>query len=247
MAEQRKIEKFAELLSKARHVACLSGAGMSTESGIPDFRSTQGLYRTMTSDEVFDIDCFRRSPERFYSVIGPLYEAILAAKPNAGHLALAELSSRCGKTVSIATQNIDGLHQKAGSPIVHEVHGTMATLTCRCCGAKKNCDEFTEELKSGKVLRHSCGGVFKPDITFYGENLPEKAYMDSLAAMRSADLVIVLGTSLKVYPAAALPSYRKGGVPLVIINRTPTDSDDDATLLFHDGIGEVLPEAVSIL
>ncbi len=245
MMEQEKIRRLGQMLAKAKHIACLTGAGMSTESGIPDFRSTQGLYRTLTSEEVFDINLFNRSPERFYQVIGPLYEAILAAQPNGGHLALAELCSRCGKTVTVATQNIDGLHQKAGSPVVWEVHGTMATLSCRKCGATEPCEAFREELKTGKVLRHSCGGVFKPDITFYGENLPEKPYISSLNAMRQADLVLVLGTSLVVYPAAGLPSYRRPDAPLVIINRTATEQDSEAALVFHDSIGEVLPAAVA--
>ena len=116
---QEQLQQFAELLKKSKRIACLTGAGMSTESGIPDYRSSNGLYNTMTSEEVFDIDRFNDEPDSFYKVIGPLYSSIVEAQPNAGHLALHELEEKYGKNISIATQNIDGLHQKAGSKKVY--------------------------------------------------------------------------------------------------------------------------------
>ncbi len=242
-----KIKRLAELLKAAKNIACLTGAGMSTESGIPDYRSTSGLYNTLTSEEVFDINRFNRDPSQFFKVSGPLYCAIVEAQPNAGHLALAELESKFNKNVSIATQNIDGLHQKAGSQKVFEVHGTMRTLTCRKCGAQVVSDDYLPLFKNGETLYCKCGGVFKPDITFYGESLPEKAFTDSIYAFRRCDLAIVLGTSLVVYPAASLPSQKPHSSKLVIINRSETAMDEEADLVINDSIGNVLPKALELL
>ncbi len=244
----KTIDALAGYLRSATRIACLTGAGMSTESGIPDYRSSStGLYRTLTSEEVFDIQRFRSNPSDFYRVIGPLYISIEEAKPNAGHLALAELAERCGKSVKIATQNIDGLHQKAGRVEVYEVHGTMRTLTCQRCGGQVDSSGLRDSLQAGELLRHHCNGVLKPDITFYGEMLPSKPLALARQAMIEADLVIVLGTSLLVYPAAALPSMRSQGCPLVIINRDAIAMDDQASLVINDSIGSVLPQAVAKL
>ena len=245
MEKLEKIKRFAEILRKARKIAVLSGAGMSTESGIPDFRSSNGLY-SYTSEEVFDLDNFNRNPSSFYEIIAPLYDSIMKSEPNAGHLALHELEEKYGKTVTVATQNIDGLHQKAGSKIVHELHGGMLSLTCRKCGCQVPASALDAQLRSGKVVRHepTCMGVMKPDIVFYGEMLPQNALMSSYRAMKQADLVMVLGTSLAVYPAAGLPSERSRDAELVIINRTATPLDGEATLVFHESIGEILPAAV---
>ena len=242
-----KIEKLAEYLSKAERIAVLSGAGMSTESGIPDFRSSTGIYRTMTSEEIFDIDFFREHPDRFYSAIAPVYRKIQDAEPNAGHRALAELENRVGKEVSIVTQNIDALHTRAGSTAVHEIHGTFRTLTCLDCGRSASGGDFTADLDAGRVLRCGCGGVLKPDITFYGEELPPAPFAAAQRAMWEARLLLVLGTSLAVYPAAALPRECDSGIPFVVINRTPTPLDGQANLVFYDAIGKILPEAVALL
>lgn len=244
---QEQLQRFAELLKKSKKIACLTGAGMSTESGIPDYRSSNGLYNTMTSEEVFDIDRFNDEPDAFYKVIGPLYSSIVEAKPNAGHLALHELEEKYHKNISIATQNIDGLHQKAGSKKVYEVHGTMSTLTCQKCGINDTAAVHLDEFKHGKTLQCKCGGIFKPDITFFGEMLPEKAYVSALQAFRECDLAIVLGTSLVVYPAAALPSHRMSNVPLVIINKSETSMDGEATLVFNASIGEVMTETLKLM
>ena len=246
MEKAEKIKSFSEILRKASRIAVLSGAGMSTESGIPDFRSSNGLY-SYTSEEVFDLGNFLRKPESFYEIIAPLYDSIMKSEPNAGHLALHELEEKYGKTVVVATQNIDGLHQKAGSRIVHELHGGMLSLTCQKCGGQVPASALDAQLRSGKVVRHepTCMGVMKPDIVFYGEMLPQDALMKSYKAMTQADLVLVLGTSLAVYPAAGLPTERSRDAELVIINRTPTPLDGEATLVFHESIGEILPAAVN--
>ena len=240
---QEEISKLKNLIASFQRIAVLSGAGMSTESGIPDFRSSTGIYNTITSERIFDIDEFHRDPAQFYRFRKELQASILHAEPNAGHLALATLEKQ-GKQIEIATQNIDGLHQKAGSTRVYEVHGTMHTLTCTKCRRSFKSADVDGTEPTGEILRCPCGGVLKPDITFFGEMLPEKAISDAIRAMEKAELVIVLGTSLQVYPAASLPSYRPAGVPLVIINMTPTPYDSEATLVLHSKIGEVLGSVV---
>lgn len=241
------LKRLVELLANAKNIACLTGAGMSTESGIPDFRSSNGLYNTVTSEEVFDIEAFHRDPDSFYKVIGPLYCAILEAEPNKGHKALAELEERFGKNVHVATQNIDALHQRAGSSVVHEVHGTMTTMTCTKCGASVPSGSFLELFRKGEVPFCKCGGVMKPDITFFGEALPEDQFINAMRAFEKCDLALVCGTSLSVYPAASLPSFRRTGVPLVIINRTETPQDMQATLVFSRLTGSLLSEALSMM
>jgi len=237
------MKTLEEYLQQATRIAVLTGAGMSTESGIPDYRSTDGLYRTLTSEEVFDIDRFQIRPEEFFQVIGPLYISIVKAKPNRGHLALKALEDM-GKEIHIATQNIDGLHQKAGSSRVYEVHGTMSTLHCQKCGKHKTDSQCLPLFEKGQVVRCDCGGVMKPDITFYGEGLPEQAFLKSMQAFSRCDLALVMGTSLQVYPAASLPSYRMTGVPLVIINKTHTSMDNEAALVIRQGIGDTLAPCV---
>ena len=244
---EKRIESLKRFVSEAESIACLTGAGMSTESGIPDFRSSSGIYSTITSEEIFDIYEFNRHPERFYSVLAPVYGAMLDGKPNAGHLALARWEKDYGKEVCIATQNIDGLHQKAGSMNVQEVHGSMMSLTCRDCGGSVPWGPFEEQLRAGRLLRHSmtgcsCHGIMKPDIVFYGEGLPQAAFRTSSNAFVHSDLILVLGTSLAVYPAAELPRYRGRNSRLVIVNRTETPLDGEADLVFREDIGAVLKE-----
>ncbi|MBP5639313.1 MAG: NAD-dependent deacylase [Victivallales bacterium] len=240
-----RIGKLKEMVQKAKHIACLTGAGMSTESGVPDFRSSTGIYKTLCSEEVFDIDRFNSHPEGFYKVMAPVYGAMLDAEPNAGHLELARWEKESGKEICVATQNIDGLHQRAGSRNVQEVHGSMMSLTCKQCGATLQYSAFVDHLRTGVLLRHSlagssCHGVMKPDIVFYGESLPFDAFETASNAFMTADLVLVLGTSLAVYPAAGLPDCRPRGSRLVIVNRSETPLDRKADLLFHEDIGKVL-------
>ena len=242
-----KIQELADYLQGAERITVLTGAGISTESDIPDFRSNDGIYRTITSEEIFNIRSFREDPDRFYSVIAPIYRKIQRAEPNAGHRALAELEKRVGKTVEIVTQNIDSLHSRAGSTTVHEIHGTFATLTCLDCGTQANGDDFHDELENGRPLRCPCGGVLKPDITFFGEELPYAPFVAAQRAMWNARLLLILGTSLAVHPAAALPRECDSGIPIVIINKTPTWLDRQADLVFHAPIGEILPKAVAKL
>lgn len=247
MTDDDKIKKLADYLAEAERIAVLTGAGMSTESGVPDFRSASGIYRTMTSEEIFDIGFFRDHPDRFYSVIAPIYRKIQDAEPNAGHRALAELERRVGKRVTIVTQNIDSLHSRAGSTEVHEIHGTFRTLTCLACGRGAESKNYRAELESGTVLCCECGGVFKPDITFYGESLPPGPLAAAQRGMWEARLLLVLGTSLAVYPAAALPRECDSGIPFVVINKTPTPLDGPSNLVLRGPIGQILPAAVALL
>ena len=243
-----KIERFAEYLKEADRIAVLTGAGISTESGIPDFRSAGGLYRTMTSEEIFDIGLFQKHPESFYSAIAPVWRKILNAEPNAGHRALAELEKKHRKRVMVVTQNIDGLHTKAGSGEVAEIHGSFRTLTCLECEKNVCSNGFTGDLEAGRVLRcPSCGGLLKPDITFYGEPLPPAPFAAAERAMWEARLLLVLGTSLVVHPAASLPRECDSGIPYVIVNKTETWFDGRCDLVFHESIGEVMSAVLGCL
>ncbi len=238
-----KIQRFAELLAASPKIAALTGAGISTESGIPDFRSSTGIYQT-TSEAVFSIDFFNENPGEFYRIFGPFYAQTVAAAPNAGHVALADLE-RLGKRVEIVTQNIDALHTAAGSTSVWEIHGTLRTSSCVACERSFEPSVFGAPVAAGEVPRcPECGGVLKPDVTFFGEALPERALAGAQRAMWETRLLLVLGTSLQVYPAAGLPRECDADVPFVVVNRTPTPLDRFATLVFRESLGDVLPKAV---
>ena len=235
------MEKIKGIINKATNIVVLTGAGISTESGLPDFHSSQGLYKTLTTPLIFSKWMFRLMPGHFYKTMGGFYEKLLQAEPNAGHLALAALEKQ-GKKVTIITQNVDALHQKAGSTVVHEIHGTLDTMTCLKCHRKHSPGDFKDILAQGGTPHCQCGGVIKPDIVFFGDELPGEPLRQSLLAMLDAELVIVCGTSLKVSPANKLLSYRVEGTPVVIINRDPTPYDDIADFVSHGKIGDVLPE-----
>ena len=228
----------------AERIAFLTGAGMSTESGIPVFRSPTGLYAGGVNEDVFDIDVFRSRPEVFYEFAYRFLDTVRRAQPNAGHRAMAALARRPGKRVDVITQNIDTLHQDAGSPLVHPVHGTLATSRCVGCTVQVPTSELWPAIEAGRVPRHQCGGVFKPEIVFFGEPLPEVAFAAAEYAVCQADLLVIAGTSLAVYPAAGLPQGRSRACGLVIINRSPTPLDREADLVFRESIGSVLSAAI---
>lgn len=239
-----KIQRFAELLAAAPKIAALTGAGISTESGIPDFRSPTGVFQT-TSETLFSIDFFRENPGEFYRIFGPFYERTVAAAPNAGHVALVDLERKLGKSVDIVTQNIDALHSAAGSSSVWEIHGTLRTASCVDCERSFERPVFDADVAAGRVPRcPDCGGVLKPDVVFFGEALPERALAGAQRAMWTTRLLLVLGTSLQVYPAAGLPRECDSDVPFVVVNRTPTPLDRFATLVFRESLGDVLSKAV---
>ena len=233
-----------KILDTSHRIVFLGGAGVSTESGIPDFRSGDGLYNhasgtSVPPEQVLSHGFFMDHPEEFFEFYR---EKILhpEAKPNAAHRALARLEE-CGKLSAIITQNIDGLHQAAGSHNVLELHGSVLSNTCMECGRRYTLEQILET--SGIPRCSACGGVIKPDVVLYEESLSESVLREACTELAAADTLIVGGTSLTVYPAAGLIHYFAGS-NLILINKQPTPADELATLVLHDSIGTVLAEAV---
>ncbi len=243
MEETIARERLAGMLKSARRAVFFGGAGVSTESGIPDFRSTDGLYHQQWSDPpetILSHGYFWTKTEAFYD----FYRKKMLfpnARPNPAHLALAELEKR-GVLSAVITQNIDGLHQLAGSKNVIELHGTVLRNFCTRCRKSFSMEEI---LHSQGVPRCSCGGVVKPDVVLYGEQLPSDAIENALDAIERADLLIIGGTSLSVYPAAGFVEGYRG--PLVIINRSPTSMDRRADLCISAPIGQTLAAAMELI
>lgn len=231
--------QLAQMVREARRIAVLTGAGVSTASGIPDFRSADGFYSDERNANAFDINEFRRDPRFYYRFAREFYEVVAKAQPNVVHRTLASWE-KVGQWVRIATQNIDDLHQRAGSLHVYPVHGTVETSTCQGCAKQVKTATLRETIVGGRVPLCECGGVFKPDVTFFGEMLPEDAWEKSVHAMSQADLVLAMGTSLVVFPAASLPGYRPDSARLVIINRDPTPEDDAADLVCREDLSAFL-------
>lgn len=239
-----EIARAAELLREAHHAVALTGAGSSTPSGIPDFRSPgSGMWERVNPMEVASIYSFRRHPDRFYSWIRPMVMTLLTAEPNPGHLALAELEAG-GWLKAIITQNIDNLYQRAGAHEVLELHGHMREATCISCYRAVPSQEILDDfLASDEVPRcATCGGVMKPNVVLFGEQLPIKVVTAAMTHIRQADLMLVAGSSLEVMPASQLPLlvYEQAG-HLVIVNLTPTYIDDIAEVVIHGDVAEVLP------
>ena len=228
-----------EIINNSQRIVFFGGAGVSTESGIPDFRSVDGLYNQKYDyppEEILSHSFFVSHTEYFYNFYRDKMLA-LDAKPNAAHLKLAELE-RAGKLIAVVTQNIDGLHQKAGSEKVYELHGSVHRNYCTSCG--KFFDAEYIKNSSG-IPRCECGGVIKPDVVLYEEGLDENVINSSLSAIQSADCLIVAGTSLNVYPAAGFIRYFKGKY-FVLINRDKTPADGSADLVIHDSVGKILSD-----
>lgn len=238
------IEFAAELFSKAKRAVILTGAGISTPSGIPDFRSEgTGLWSRDEPMEVASLNTFRTHPEKFYAWFRPLANQIFDAKPNRAHLALAELE-QAGRIHVIATQNIDMLHQKAGSKNVIELHGTAATLSCTQCFQQVESLPYLKPfVERGEIPRcPNCGAVLKPDVILFGEQLPQKAWFKAQRASRECDLMVVAGSSLEVLPVAGLPMQALDrGAHLIIINNTLTYLDVRADVVMHGDVAEIIP------
>ena len=247
MTEAEKYERLNQIINESKKTVFFGGAGVSTESGIPDFRSKNGLYNVRdvqfeqySPEYLLSIDCLEDEPEVFYEFYRQKLETS-GIKPNKAHYKLAELE-KAGKLAGIITQNIDGLHQKAGSVNVAEVHGSTYRNYCMRCGKRYPADYI---FKSGTGLPRctECHGLVRPDVTLYGEMLPEDQIAKADSYMRGAETLIVGGTSLTVWPAAGYVS-RFRGQHLIIINRDATAYDHAAELVFHDSIGEVLSHVV---
>ncbi len=225
-----------EMVSECNKIVFFGGAGVSTESGIPDFRSEDGLYRQkydVSPETMLSSDYFYTHTEEFYRFYRDKMLP-LEAQPNAAHKKLAEWE-REGKLLAVVTQNIDGLHQKAGSKRVYELHGSVHRNTCLSCGKKFS----AEYVARGKgIPRCDCGGVIKPDVVLYGEMLDDDTVNGAVKAIGRADMLIVAGTSLTVYPAAGLVDYFRGKY-LVLINRDVTPLDGRCDLVLHEKVGEV--------
>lgn len=237
-----EIETLKTWIEASDNIVFFGGAGVSTESGIPDFRSTDGLYHQKFEyppETILSHTFFYQHTEYFYRFYREKMLP-LEAEPNAAHRALAALE-RAGKLRAIVTQNIDGLHQKAGSKNVYELHGSIWRNYCTKCG-KSYSAEFIRD--SGGVPHCACGGLIKPDVVLYEEGLDEKTIRGAVRAIAEADVLIVGGTSLTVYPAAGLIRYY-GGNRLVLINRDETPYDGYANLIFREPIGQVLGQCVN--
>lgn len=233
------LEKLQKFVDESKNIVFFGGAGVSTESGIPDFRSVDGLYHQQYDyppETILSHDFFMKMPEEFFR----FYQAKMlcdTAKPNAAHKKLAELEA-AGKLKAVVTQNIDNLHQMAGSKNVLELHGSVHRNACMRCG---KFHDFTFMKQAKGVPRCDCGGIVKPDVVLYGECLDDDILSRSVQAISQADLLIIGGTSLAVYPAAGLIDYFQGG-RLVVINKAPTPRDKYADLLIQAPIGETLGE-----
>ena len=228
------MKDLIEAIEGAKCVGCLTGAGVSTLCGIPDFRGPQGLYKQPNAERIFDIDWFDRDPSVYYNGCAELVYGLDKFQPGLVHKALKHLEDK-GKLAGIATQNIDMLHQKAGSSNVYEVHGSPILHHCRRCGDEKTFAEIMEMLKKGGVPKCACGGAYKPDITFFGESLPEEAFAAAQSLAIRSDVFLVLGTSLTVFPAAGLPRLTlQAGGKVFIVNAQPTSLDEYAAGVFRD-------------
>ena len=231
------IEKFVDMVKNSDNIVFFGGAGVSTESGIPDFRSTDGLYNQhykYPPETILSHSFFMDNTEEFYRFYR--YKMLaLDAQPNMAHIKLAELE-KAGKLKAIVTQNIDGLHQKAGSKNVLELHGSVHRNFCMHCN--KFFDAEYMKNSTGIPKCDVCGGIIKPDVVLYEEGLDNDVIEQSLYYISHADMLIIGGTSLVVYPAAGLVRYYRGH-KLVLINKSSTDMDSAADLVLHDPIGEV--------
>ena len=234
-----QIEKLKQWVSESKRIVFFGGAGVSTESGIPDFRSVDGLYNQKFEyppEEIISHTFFVRRPEYFFRFYREKMLP-LGFEPNITHKVLARWEQE-GRLSAVVTQNIDGLHQKAGSKKVYELHGSVLRNYCQRCG-KFHSAEFIKE--SAGVPKCSCGGTVKPDVVLYEEGLDQETIEKSVMAIYNADLLIVGGTSLTVYPAAGLLRYYRGN-RLVLINRDETPYDSRADLVIHDSLGSVFSQ-----
>ena len=231
------INQLNEMITCSKNIVFFGGAGVSTESGVKDFRSAEGIYSMnykFPPEEVLSHSFYETHTEEFYDFYR-IYLCFPDAKPNKAHYKLAELE-KSGKLKAIITQNVDGLHQNAGNKIVYELHGSALRNYCVRCGRFHG---FNSVYLSKGIPRCECGGIIKPDVVLYEESLNEETIKKSVNAISEADMLIVAGTSLKVYPAAGFIRYFKGKY-LVLINLDKTDADSEFALVIHDKVGEVL-------
>lgn len=238
------IEKSASVFRSARRVVALTGAGVSTRSGIPDFRSRDsGLWTKYDPMTVASLSSFRYHPKDFFRWVRPLVKTMIDAEPNPAHTALAKLE-QAGFLHGIITQNIDDLHRKAGSERIYEIHGHLREATCTSCYQKQNATNLIEVFSRTGALPYCdhCGGLLKPDIILFGEQLPATIICEAKALIDEADLIVVVGSSLEVMPAASMPiPALNAGAKLIILNNEPTYLDIRADFVIRDDVADVLP------
>ncbi len=246
-ATQTALEDAAGLFRKARCVVVLTGAGISTPSGIPDFRSEgSGLWSRDEPLEVASLNTFRTTPEIFFKWFRPLASQIFHARPNPAHTALAEFE-HAGHQNIIVTQNIDGLHQKAGSQQVVEMHGTLQTLSCTQCYRQFPSADFLKPFIENGTMPQclTCNAILKPDVILFGEQLPQAAWQAAQHATRQCDLMLVAGSSLEVLPVAGLPIQALDrGAHLIVINNTETYVNVRADIVITDNVATIIPEII---
>ncbi len=246
---EAQINKIADLITASRRIVVFTGAGISTESGIPDFRGPQGLWTKVDPDD-FTIDKFLRSEETRRRLWQNLKEGGLMsdASPNAAHLALVELE-KMGKLISLVTQNVDNLHQKAGnSPeLIRELHGNMQMLICLHCGRRYPVTIVREKFADSESVPacEVCMGILKPDVVFFGEALPQDVLSRAMMEANQCEIMLVIGSSLVVYPAAYVPVQAKqAGAKMIIVNRGPTEQDHLADIRIDAAAGEVMTSII---
>ena len=242
---QESIKFVSELICKSRNAVILTGARISTPSGIPDFRSEgTGLWSLDEPLEVASLTTFRHSPEKFFAWIRPLIKLIVEAQPNPAHNAITALES-AGFLKTIITQNIDTLHQRSGSKNVYETHGSISSLTCTKCFLKTSSELYIKPFINEGIIPccPRCGSILKPDVILFGEQMPHIPWEHTLSAARSCDLMIVAGSSLEVLPVAGIPMQALDrGAHLVIINQTPTYLGARADAVILDDVAKLMPE-----
>jgi NAD-dependent deacetylase len=245
---QKDIQQAASFFKEANSVISLTGAGISTPSGIPDFRSEgSGLWRRYSPWDVASLTAFRHNPKRFFDWLRPFATQILSAHPNPAHVALSQLEE-AGYMNVVITQNIDGLHHKAGSKNVLEVHGSFKTLTCIGCFNQYSSVEYFEPyIQSGQIPYCSdCNKILKPDVILIEEQLPIRTWLKAEDASRRCDLILVAGTSLEVTPVAMLPMYAvENNASLIVVNKTATYIDERADIIIKGDVAEILPRLAS--
>ena len=243
------IDSFAKMLKECGSIVFFGGAGVSTESGVKDYRSKDGLYNTVkeygvSPETILSHSFFYSHPDVFYDFYRKYF--IIDVEPNKAHIALAKLE-KAGKLSAVVTQNIDGLHQRAGSKNVIELHGTAHEFTCGKCNAELDRETVLNEIKAGEIPKcQKCGGIAKPKVVLYEEPLYDGVAERAAEYISNADMLIVGGTSLTVYPAASFVGYFNGKY-IVIINKSSTSFDNKADIVFHEGIGSVFSEALELL
>ncbi|MCA9905918.1 MAG: NAD-dependent deacylase [Anaerolineae bacterium] len=250
MSSETAIAQVANYIRESRATVAFTGAGISTPSGIPDFRSpTSGLWEKVNPMAVASLFGFRQNPRAFYDWVYPLAQKTLAAQPNAAHIALAHLET-VAHLIAIITQNIDMLHQRAGSSQVYELHGQFREATCTHCFTPYPGLPLLEQFLTDRKVPHCprCGGVIKPNVILFGEQLPLQVLRAAQDVARRADLMLIVGSSLEVAPASDIPIIAtRSGAKLVIINLEPTDFDQGADVVIHEDAAIVLPEIMRYL